>query len=479
MRDNQIAPPARRYLTDVVVLGCGAPGLLAALRARRAGLEVTVLDVGDARDENLLWIPESYHSARNYLDQVLGDATVEQSQRRHDFLLAATSLPQLLAEFGVGLAKTKIRATYPRLSPAANARGWRVISTENFWTLANAVIDSSVLKMQFLSVAAQEEVSVWSVEGLEDLVWRDGRVIGLRVRRAGTPIIVEANFGVVLASGGFGQNVKLRRRFLPGTRADRQLEVDGDGCVIEAAVNHGLDLGAMARTWSSIGMQDPLGEGWVDATEAIRAGHSMLVDSAGLRFCDESEPPEMLAERFEKAWLVFDSAHRKTVPLGSLKPGHVPRKAAENGRLRKAKSLEELARVIRAPRLTESVKRFNAMADAGNDLDFGRDWQILGNEENAGIRGRLTQARQSLGSLARRGNGLTNGPFYAVEIRPCDAGTKGGIIVDSQARALRGGEPVPGLYAIGSAAASICELRSPATGTRATERLCGAAQIAF
>ncbi len=47
-------------------------------------------------------------------------------------------------------------------------------------------------------------------------------------------------------------------------------------------------------------------------------------------------------------------------------------------------------------------------------------------------------------------------PFYAVKMVPGDLGTKGGIVTDEHARALRpDGSVIPGLYAAGNASAAV------------------------
>jgi hypothetical protein len=46
-------------------------------------------------------------------------------------------------------------------------------------------------------------------------------------------------------------------------------------------------------------------------------------------------------------------------------------------------------------------------------------------------------------------------PYAAVRVTGALFHTQGGLLVDGHARVLRGGEPVPGLYAAGGAAAGI------------------------
>ena len=61
---------------------------------------------------------------------------------------------------------------------------------------------------------------------------------------------------------------------------------------------------------------------------------------------------------------------------------------------------------------------------------------------------------------------LGEGPYYALEILPGCLGTKGGPRTDSHGRVLSaaGGDPIPGLYAAGNAAASPFGLAYPGAG---------------
>ncbi len=61
---------------------------------------------------------------------------------------------------------------------------------------------------------------------------------------------------------------------------------------------------------------------------------------------------------------------------------------------------------------------------------------------------------------------IERGPFYATRIYPGDLGTKGGILTDEHARALReDGTVIKGLYAAGNSSASVMGNRYPGPGS--------------
>ena len=57
------------------------------------------------------------------------------------------------------------------------------------------------------------EPPLWTNAAMDDLIVEDGRVVGARIVRDGTPLNVEARRGVLLAAGGFGHNADMRRRY--------------------------------------------------------------------------------------------------------------------------------------------------------------------------------------------------------------------------------------------------------------------------
>jgi 3-oxosteroid 1-dehydrogenase len=95
--------------------------------------------------------------------------------------------------------------------------------------------------------------------------------------------------------------------------------------------------------------------------------------------------------------------------------------------------------------LAETVTRFNELARTGVDTDFQRGDsaydKYYGDPTN--------KPNPCLGPIDQA-------PFYAVKIVPGDLGTKGGVVTDEHARALRpDGSVIAGLYAAGNASAAV------------------------
>lgn len=452
---------SRNYLTDVVIVGSSVAGLACALRARRAGLEVIVLGSLE-NDDGLVWVPEDYPKGRNYLDHVFGSADLLQTERRHAFAQTAPGLISWLDELGIKMALTSQSDYYPSLADGARkGRVWRVATSMLRQT-------QNSLTSRLVAYCQSQEVATWLDARLVSLIFSNGQAGAVKVWRAGRQVVIGANSAIILAKGGFANDAKLRRRYLPGTRVEWSLASE-DAAVINAAEEACLDFEAMSSLWGLPGLVDVITGQMVDATKALAAPGGVLVDELGERFCNESAPPEVIHQelRGRVAWLIFDSRHRKSVPLGTLRPGRIPKRLQAKQTIISASNLEDLARLAHLPvtSLLATVASVQQLCEMGTDLDFSRP------VAQGGAFKLLGQA-DGLAPLAQP-------PFYATRVFPADNGTKGGLSVNADQHALSNGEIVPGLFAIGSACASLSATRTPAPGMANSEALVSAARVPF
>jgi len=148
------------------------------------------------------------------------------------------------------------------------------------------------------------------------------------------------------------------------------------------------------------------------------------------------------------AWLVMDQRYRNRYLFAGLSPRQpFPGRWYKMGTVRKASSLAGLAEEIGVPTdsLEKTISRFNAFAESGVDEDFHRG-------ESAYDRYYADPRVKPNPSL----HSIDQGPFYAVKIVPGDLGTKGGIVTDERARALRpDGSAIEGLYAAGNCSSAV------------------------
>ncbi|WP_406815668.1 FAD-binding protein [Mycobacterium sp. M23085] len=312
---------------------------------------------------------------------------------------------------------------------------------------------------------------LWTDAAMTDLVVDDGRVVGVRVVRDGTPLNVAARKGVLLAAGGFGHNKEMRRRYSGDQPNEGRWSIAnaGDtGEVLEAAMRLGAKTDLLDEAWwlpsvfiaNGGAVAASLGSG------RQRPG-AIYVDSAGRRFCNESNSyvevgKAMYANKAVPCWMIFDEGYvRRYVtsasPLKILKRNQpLPAELIESSAVRRAASIPDLAREIDLPadELAHTIARFNRFAANGLDPDFGRGQSAY---------------NDCLGDPGYRPNAaigpLDIAPYYATRVFPADVGTCGGVITNEYAQVLdEQGRVIDGLYATGNTTATVMGRTYPGAG---------------
>ena len=507
--------------TDVVVVGGGAAGLYAAARLKEAGRAVVVVEATDklggstSADTGQFWLPatklggrsgsaDSAEDALAYLDAVLGAPTPSSSaERRAAFVQTAEAVASWMEEHRVGLAPVKGRPDFHEDAPGAR-RGGRVVAAQAFdrhllgplaellretdydleiaprsvrgvvaaaSAMARRVLNptkdvvtgGAALAGRLLLRAGTSGVKLWTSATLEELVCTDGRVVGVRVRRDDQQIELRASEGVILACGGFEGNDEWRREYLPlpTDAAWTSGLASNAGAGIRAAAALGAPLAEMDRAWWTIVAR--FGERTYRVTSERSLPHGIVVDRAGDRFFDEAgvvpEAARALYERNRRvraipSFLIVDNRHRQRYRMGPWLPGSAP--APDTEAIVRAQSLAELASELRIDQagLLGTVVRFNGLAAKGRDGDFGRG-DTPADRANGDP---LNRKNPCLGTLERS-------PYWAVPVYPGDAGTKGGVLVDADARVLGADSaPIPGLFAVAGTAASLFKDTAPGAG---------------
>ncbi|KAF9216995.1 hypothetical protein BGZ59_007015 [Podila verticillata] len=303
------------------------------------------------------------------------------------------------------------------------------------------------------------QVPVWLNSPLVDLVQDGDAIAGVVIEQNGVRSTIRARKGVVIGSGGFEHNAEMRDEYQQqpintkwtlGSKGNT-----GDG--IRAGAKVGAALNLMDDSWWGPTIPVP-GEPYFCLSERSLPG-GLFVNKHGKRFVNEASPYcEVVHIMYEQdrsddgseipTWLIVDQNYRNRYIFKDVPGGFpIPKFWYESGVAKKAKTLQELALEIKVPAeaLQATVVRFNRYAKNGVDEDFGR-----GN--NMYDRFYTDPAVEPNPCLAP----LEKGPFYAFKMAPGDLGTKGGIVTDFKARALRAdGTVIKGLWAAGNASAAV------------------------
>jgi 3-oxosteroid 1-dehydrogenase len=310
---------------------------------------------------------------------------------------------------------------------------------------------------RLLAALREHDIQLNLQTAMRSLIVEDARVVGVIAEQAGGPVRILARHGVLLNGGGFARNAELRERFGPHPASTEWTAVnEGDvGEPLEAATAIGAATSNLDKAYWLPGLMDKHGQAQIFVAERV-VPHSILVDSGGQRFANEAQSYMALGNaQYERhqttpavpAYLVLDARHRRRWPLGETPPGVTPRGWLKSGHLKRAATLGELAQQcgIDPDGLRRTVERFNRMAVAGVDEDFGRGSnaydRVYGDPDH--------HPNPCLGTIEAP-------PFYAAKMYPTDVGMAGGLLTDADARVLAegNGAPIEGLYACGTSAAS-------------------------
>ena len=328
--------------------------------------------------------------------------------------------------------------------------GWK----DRRLTMGNAGIARLILSCK------DRDIPIWRNTSMSEIIFEDGRVIGIKASQGEKTLNIKANKGVILASGGFEKNQELRERYLPQpTNAEwsaANVHNTGD------ALNEGLRLNAathqMDTGWWSTTMKVPgQDKGWLSMVDKSMPGN-YTVNKNGERFSNESQNyVSFVNDMFKEyangnpcapCYMIFDSDFRKNRPCGpllqaSMQPdSRVPKEWWDPSFLTKADTLEELAEKVglNANGLLKTQQKVNEFSKTGNDLDFQRG-------DTAYDRYYGDPSVEPNPCLAP----LEKGPFYCMVLYPGEMGTAGGLVIDSNARVLDTSKnPISGLYACGN-----------------------------
>ena len=308
----------------------------------------------------------------------------------------------------------------------------------------------------------KRNIPIWRSAELKEFILGDNRVIGAVIHKDGRLIKVQARRGVIVASGGFGQNQEMREKYLPKpTNSDWGCEPKTNtGDPIKAAEAIGAQLKFMDKAWWVTTVKAP-NEEFPRLSEVEKSlPGNYTVNKSGKRFANESQnyltfmlevlDKEKKGESCAPMYMIFDANHRKNYPVGPLMPGKffpdklikiIHKDWFESDFLTTANTIEELAiqTGIDSEALQSTVERVNNFSATGKDLDFQR-----GDNERDRFSGDPSLLNPCLGPIDKA-------PFYAMRIDPGEFATCGGMAINEYGQVLNNdNQAIAGLYATGN-----------------------------
>jgi len=419
---------------DLIVVGCGAAGLSAAISAHDAGLKkivilekLPVIGGTSANSGGAIAVSGTkYQRIRGIQDsdqRFFDDLMREGGYVNNPFLVKAlikATREQYEWLLSIGFTPINLMA----------ASGMSVPRSHMF--------NANLLIPTLYREAINRGIEIRTGRRALKLLESDGKISGVICVKAKKISEWNSSHGVVLATGGFARNQAIMNKFAPqmyGVEVISGIGSEGDGLLM-ALQKNGRFYPKETVTASFGFTKNP---STVKNFSTIYYSGAIILNRNAQRFVNESISYKLIGEAFlatgdSSAFILFDEAIRKQqmskrpVDKDIWSPFD---KGLEPNYCFRGKTINEVADKagLNPQKVEETVKRYNSFVEAGIDLDFGR---------------------QSLSSGYGKPVKIQKQPFYIMPAIAVVPGTYCGLSVDEKARVLDQAEcPIEGLFAAG------------------------------
>ena len=417
---------------DVVVIGAGGAGFSAAITARNAGANVVLLEKMPAVGGNSLISGAEMNVAKNWVQPKLGINDDSPELHAQDTFKGGD---------GKGDMKVINVMTHEALDAAKWCRDYLGVRFEDdnlfFFgghSRKRALIPVGHTGTEFIAKfqAKADELGIPVITNMkaEELIKdKDGRVVGVKATMDGSEYTFNAKGGVVLATGGFGANPEMVKKYNP--KIDERFKTtDAPGTTGEAlymAERAGAQLVNMGYI-QTYPICDPL-SGAIELIADARFDGAIMLNQEGKRFVEELQRRDVLSEAIlnqtgQYCWVLWNDNIGK---ISNTVKAHANEYEAftKQGIMTTCDDLKCIADFTKIPfdQLQKTVKRVSDMAGKGNDKDFNH---------RAGLMD------------------MQQGKYYVIKAVPSTHHTMGGVRINEKAEALTAeGKVIPGLWAAG------------------------------
>ena len=417
---------------DVVVIGAGGAGFSAAITARNAGANVVLLEKMPAVGGNSLISGAEMNAAKNWVQPKLGINDDSPELHAQDTFKGGD---------GKGDMKVINVMTHQALDAAKWCRDYLGVRFEDdnlfFFgghSRKRALIPVGHTGTEFIAKfqAKADELGIPVITNMkaEELIKdKDGRVVGVKATMDGSEYTFNAKGGVVLATGGFGANPEMVKKYNP--KIDERFKTtDAPGTTGEAlymAERAGAQLVNMGYI-QTYPICDPI-SGAIELIADARFDGAIMLNQEGKRFVEELQRRDVLSEAIlnqtgRYCWVLWND---KIGSISNTVKAHANEYEAftKQGIMTTCDDLKCIADFTKIPfdQLRKTVKRVSDMAGKGNDKDFNH---------RAGLMD------------------MQQGKYYVIKAVPSTHHTMGGVRINEKAEALTAeGKVIPGLWAAG------------------------------
>ncbi len=441
---GDVLPKKWDETADVVVIGSGFAGLSAAIEARIAGADVMVIEKMPVAGGNSIINGGDFSAAGTKMQKEAGvqdsaDVMFKDMLKAGLYLNHADKARIVAEQSNEALewCMNYLGARFTKLGFHGGHSVKRAHQTIN--ASGSELVNKLLAKAKELGVKLETRTKV-----VRFLANKDGRIVGMEVRKgykfpddaSGKTAYVKARRAVVLGSGGFARDIRLRQVHDPrlNDKFDSTNHPGATGEVLLAAST----AGAMSTQldWIQLGpwtSPDEKGFGYVPLFCERLVGYGPMINpKTGKRFFKETgnrkeradaiiligEPVVILGDSYAVPKQVFPNALEKGMQVGAIK---------------KFDSLEELAKNYGMPVSTfmEEIARWNAFVEKKKDADL--DCMIF------------PDAKPTVAP-----------PFYAARLWPKVHYCMGGLVADTDCRVTGFNfKSIPGLFAAGEVVGAV------------------------
>lgn len=417
---------------DVVVIGAGGAGFSAAIEAKNAGANVVLLEKMPAVGGNSLISGAEMNAAKNWVQPKLG---------------INDDSPELHAEdtYKGGDMKGDMNVIKVMTHNALDAAKWcrdylgvRFEDDNLFFfgghSRKRALIPVGHTGTEFITKfqAKADELGIPVITNMkaEELIKdKSGRVVGVKATMNGASYTFNAKGGVVLATGGFGANPEMVKKYNP--KIDERFKTtDAPGTTGEAlymAERAGAQLVNMGYI-QTYPICDPI-SGVIELIADARFDGAIMLNQEGKRFVEELQRRDVLSEAILKqtggyCWVLWND---KIGSISNTVKEHPTEYEAftKQGIMATCDDLKCVADFTKIPfdSLKGTVNRVSSMTGKSNDKDFNHRSGLVD---------------------------MTQGKYYVIKAVPSVHHTMGGVRINEKAQALTAeGKAIPGLWAAG------------------------------
>ena len=434
---------------DVVVVGAGFAGMAAAYSAGEAGAKTLIIEklsttggnsatnggqyaaytskLAAALQKKYNLVPDT--AAKHIEDTMNGGDLMSRKELVEEMVLGSPYYFNLLLDNGLEIRDT--------LARPGGHYGYRTYVTKE-------QVGADITNIQRKMLDKQPNVKLeLQTKMVEIYRTRDNgnRVVGIRVAQDDKYKTIKAEKGVILATGGFSSNIKMRETQVPYLTEDIpttniRAASTGEGIYLAQAI------GANTMQMSNI-QRYP----WADPNTGVLDKYAVwpftgpsygviYVDWQGNRYVNEGDRRDVCANAavnsgFISTYAIF------TEPVVTFTTKKEIDEGVADNRVLKADTLDELAEKINAfaikgqypkvsaENLKATVAKHNSYIDSKTDPDFGK-------------------------VMAATMVKIEEGPYYAIPQYPSVHHTMGGLVINTKTEVIDiFGNVIPGLYAAG------------------------------